>query len=192
MLKKINLSSNVIKIISDSNVYIVEKEIVIDTSSHEFNQDLKETLQQIVPLNKIKKVIFTHLHYDHIGNANLFPNAEFFANTNEDDFKNNKLKYILNPVTTNNFKIDIKDIFNNKDLNQIFNIIKTPGHCKSCIILYYNKDNILFTGDTYFHESCYGRTDLPTSEPEKIKESLKKVQDYIDKKNPIIAPGHDY
>lgn len=192
MLETIKLSKNVVKIISDSNCYIVENKILIDTSSKQYSNELKKTIESIIPLSKIKKVIFTHLHYDHVGNFDLFPNAEFFANIDDEDFAANKLSYILDPYTAEKLNIKINNITENKELNAIFKIMKTPGHCKSCIVLHYEKDNIFFTGDTYFHEHSHGRVDLPTSEPEKIKHSLKKVQELIEKHNPKIAPGHDY
>jgi hydroxyacylglutathione hydrolase len=192
MLETINLSNNVIKIISDSNCYIIGGKIIIDTSSKQYNYELKETINEIINPEEVEKVIFTHLHYDHIGNFKLFPNAKFYAYLDSSDFSKNKLNYILDPITSEQFNPEIKDIINNKELNKMFDIIKTPGHCKTCIIIYYKKDNILFTGDTYFHKYSHGRVDLPTSEPDKIKTSLKKTNEYIEKYHPTIAPGHDY
>ncbi len=68
-----------------------------------------------------------------------------------------------------------------------FQIIKTPGHTSGSVCILYK--NILFSGDTLFNKEQIGRTDLPTSEPSKLQESLKKIS-YLDFK--ILAPGHDY
>jgi len=187
-LETIKLSPNVIKIISDSNCYIVEGSIIIDTSSNSLKKEVLEAIKKHTNLSNIKKVIFTHLHYDHIGNADLFPNAKFYASS--DARKDNS--FILDPLTLSKFNIELNDVEQDKELKDEFDITKTPGHCKSCIILYYKKDNVLFTGDTYFHESSMGRTDLPTSEPEKMEKSQEIVHELIEKYKPIIAPGHNY
>jgi len=193
MLKSRKISENVIKIVSDSNCYIVEERIVIDTSQAALKEDLLNAIKQTTDPKNIKKVIFTHLHYDHIGNADLFPNAEFFACGEEIKlFNKNKVKYILDPTTSQKLNIELKEIEQDNGITEKFDIFRTPGHCSSCIVLHYKKDNVLFTGDTYFHEGCFGRVDLPTSEPEKMETSLKKVNQLIDELDPTIAPGHDY
>ena len=79
-------------------------------------------------------------------------------------------------------------IYDAKNIDQmtliLFRPIKTPGHTKDSICFLYK--DILFSGDTLFHNGT-GRTDLPESEPNKMKESLDKLKkvDYS-----ILAPGH--
>jgi len=62
--------------------------------------------------------------------------------------------------------------------------LKTPGHSKDSLSFLYK--DILFSGDTLFHNGI-GRTDLPESDPGKMKESLEKLKrlDYQ-----VLAPGH--
>lgn len=195
MLPIEKLSDNVVKIISDSNCYIIENKYIIDTSKSELRADLLNTLNSLLDINKIEKVIFTHLHYDHISCFDLFPNAKFYANKKAcESMKNSKVKsdMILREKIATNFNVELIDIETCNKLTEKFEITNTPGHSSSCIVLYYHKDNILFSGDMYFYEGCYGRTDLPTSEPMKMKESVKKTLEIIKKYNPIIAPGHDY
>ena len=195
MLKTKKLSNNVIKIVSDCNCYIVEGNILIDTSRKVFKDDLMQTIESIIPLASIKKVIFTHFHYDHTGNFNLFPNAEFYGSNKAIPLLESietKTRLILDPEEAAKFNIKVKNISEDEKLKVLFDIMETPGHNISCICLYYKKDNVFFTGDTYFSEGCFGRTDLPYSEPEKMPESLNKVKEIMDKHSPIIAPGHDY
>lgn len=79
-------------------------------------------------------------------------------------------------------------IFDSKNIDSLmlinFRPIKTPGHTKDSLCFFYK--NILFSGDTLFHKGL-GRTDLPESQPDKIKESIDKLNklDYQ-----ILAPGH--
>lgn len=189
------ISKNVVKIISDSNCYIVEGKYLIDTSRKELKNEIKQEISKYANIDNIKKIIFTHLHYDHIGCFDLFQNADFYANKSAlESMKNNnnKINMVLNQDIANKFNINLQDIEKCKELKDLFKIKNTPGHSSSCIILYYKKDNVLFTGDTYFKENCYGRTDLPTSEPDKMADSIKLTLEIINKYNPIIAPGHDY
>ncbi|MCB9358649.1 MBL fold metallo-hydrolase [Candidatus Woesearchaeota archaeon] len=194
MLKTEKLTENVVKILTDPCVYIIlDKKIIIDTTQKEYKEDLKQTVRKFISPEDIKKVILTHLHYDHIGNVDLFPDAEFFASpaamciTDEE-----RINFILNPQTNKEFDVKLKDITQDEQLKEMFDIYMTPGHCKSCITLYLRSENILFTGDTYFNNHCFGRTDLPTSQPEIMQSSVNKVFELIEKHKPIIAPGHDY
>ena len=182
-IKKI--SDNVWKINVDSNVYVLLKEkIVIDTGNRDFRNMLINSLKKIINPEKIENVFFTHLHYDHIGNFDLFANSKFYASEEEiNSLKDNKLGTILNE--------EIADIFNIK-LNKLesfnnFKIIKTPGHTKGSVCILYK--DILFSGDTLFHNKKVGRVDLPTSMPDKFQESLNTLTKYNFK---ILAPGHDY
>lgn len=195
MLKTEELSRNVIKICADSNCYLIEKSILIDTSLREYRKQLMETINSITPLKNIKKVIFTHLHYDHIGNFDIFQRAEFFASKRatiliKDIHKKSSL--ILDREMADRFIVNLQSISDNKELSKKFQLIDTPGHCMTAVILYYKKDNVLFTGDTYFREGVYGRVDLPASKPELMEQSVQKVKDMIEKHDPVIAPGHDY
>src|SRR3989338_8281238 len=93
----VKLCENVYKLNVDSNVYLLENEkIVVDTGPRSQRSELLRFLDKIVPLDEIKKVYFTHLHYDHIGNFDLFANAEFFAGAAEiEDFNRDKKEAIL-------------------------------------------------------------------------------------------------
>jgi glyoxylase-like metal-dependent hydrolase (beta-lactamase superfamily II) len=79
-------------------------------------------------------------------------------------------------------------IITNKNLNQLPEIIrpiKTPGHTQDSLCFLYK--DILFSGDTIFHEKGRGRTDLPGGNEKQIQESIKKLK--ILKYN-ILCPGH--
>ena len=180
------ITNNIYKLNVDSNVYLLKDlSTVIDTGPPNYKDIVKKEISKITDLKDIKKVILTHLHYDHLGNFDIFPNAEFFASEQEiKDFKNSKEAAILNPELAERFTKQLKPL---KDFNG-FKILNTPGHTRGSICIYYEKEKILFTGDTLFNNG-FGRTDLPTSDPDKMEATLKFVKN-IDYK--ILCPGHDY
>lgn len=72
------IEDNVIKFSGDSNVYLLyEEKLLIDCGNRQDHNRLKQAIENYVPLKDIAKVIFTHLHYDHAGNVDLFTNAGF-------------------------------------------------------------------------------------------------------------------
>jgi glyoxylase-like metal-dependent hydrolase (beta-lactamase superfamily II) len=81
------------------------------------------------------------------------------------------------------------EIFNNENIDDLkidgMEVFRCPGHTFDSIALLYKK--FLFSGDTLFHGSGIGRTDLEESEPEKMDESLALLRglDYD-----VLCPGH--
>ena len=71
------------------------------------------------------------------------------------------------------------------DLPSIIKPIKTPGHTKDSLCFLYK--DILFSGDTIFHEDGRGRTDLEGGNEKQIQESIKKLKTL---KYNILCPGH--
>ncbi|MBD3203225.1 MBL fold metallo-hydrolase [Candidatus Woesearchaeota archaeon] len=185
-----NVTDDIWKIRANSNIYFLdfEKKIIIDTGDRGLRQQTKQFLLKVVSLDKVEIVIFTHLHYDHIGNFDLFSDAKFYASQDAiSDYKNNPEGTVLVKDIAEKFKkINLKPIH---DEIQGLKVIKTPGHTKGSICLWYEKEKILFSGDTLFGKKSHGRLDLPTSVPGNMRESLMNLVKYNYK---ILCPGHDY
>jgi hydroxyacylglutathione hydrolase len=122
-------------------------------------------------------IINTHYHYDH-----TLANNELKEKLNAKILIHEKEKEYID------FKVD--GFLKEGDVIQIgdtkLKIFHTPGHTKGSICLL--GDGFAFTGDTLF-ENGYGRTDFPGGEPEKIFESLKKLDEIL-KNDDTIYPGH--
>jgi glyoxylase-like metal-dependent hydrolase (beta-lactamase superfamily II) len=171
----------------DSNIYFLDfsEKVVIDAGPRSYRAVVEEELSKKIDLDKIDKVVFTHLHYDHIGNYDLFPNAKFYAAAEEIDLlKKNKVYTIGDPLLAIKFNVKLHPITDFLGLK----VINTPGHTKGCICLYYAKEKVLFSGDTLFFNGI-GRTDLPFSDPSGMEESLEGLKKIGYK---VLAPGHDY
>ncbi|MBN1502007.1 MBL fold metallo-hydrolase [Candidatus Woesearchaeota archaeon] len=188
MISKI--AKNIWKINADSNVYLLdfEDKIIIDTGNRAKRHILKQFLSKLVDFDKVGIVIFTHLHYDHIGNFDLFSNATLYASKKEiNNLSKNAIDTVLNEDMAKKFKnAKVEEI--PKKISKL-EIIETPGHTSGSICVWYDEEKILFSGDTLFDRKITGRTDLPTSQSDKMRESLMKLVNYNFK---ILCPGHDY
>jgi len=122
---------------------------------------------------KVKYVINTHGHGDHIG-ANSHFSADVLIHESDAGFLSNpRLNLSLvfgahistppaNRLLKDGDKINVGAL--------TLEVLHTPGHTRGGICLKY--DNIAFTGDTLFFEGV-GRTDLPDGSGEQIISSIK-------------------
>ncbi len=152
-----------------SFVYLVKlenKKIIIDTASPANRTELISDLKKLnLKPEDIDIVIVTHSHFDHVGNIDLFKNAKVYASTKEFSEK------------------EVTDIHKLK-INE-FKTIDTPGHSKGSFCILY--DDVLFSGDTIFHNGGIGRMDLPGGSEKEMKQSLEKLSKI---KYKMLLPGH--
>ena len=188
------IAKNIYKIVNDCNVYFLDfaKKIIIDTGKPNTSAFVAKELKQKIDPEKIDLVIFTHFHYDHIGNFSLFSNAKYYASQLEiDACKKDAFGAILNEEVVEKFTarvLPIESITDSLLAGFGLEVIRTPGHTVGSICLYNASERILFSGDTLFTHT-YGRVDLPTSVPKEIMRSLLKLKK-LDYKT--LCPGHDY
>jgi glyoxylase-like metal-dependent hydrolase (beta-lactamase superfamily II) len=136
-------------------------------------------------------LILTHFHWDHIQAVNEIkrrtPCKVWATRETADNIKNTNLFWI----TKTNFEVDkiLEDEEEIKTENFAFKVIKTPGHASGALCLYDEEKKILITGDTWFKEGLYGRTDLPTGNTTELQESIKKLKKL---KVKYLCPAHQY
>lgn len=144
-----------------------------------------------------KYILGTHGHPDHILGAGylrevykipflLHREDEKFFREPENFFTFKLWGFPENPRADAVFEDEMILNFGNLYLR----VIHTPGHSPGSCCFYYEKEGILFTGDTLFVEGI-GRADLPGGS---YKLMMKSIQEklLILPEETIIYPGHDY
>lgn len=186
-------TGDVIHLRGDSNAYCIigDEPILIDTGDPSSREQIFSALDPYYRPDQIRHVIFTHLHYDHVANWENFTNATFYAHPLEiEAFQSDPYGTVLEPHIAHSLKrCEMHDITRTSAFHGFLEVLHTPGHTMGSIIIAYPDKHILFTGDTLFRRGLVGRTDLPTSRPDKLSASLDIIASY---KKYDILPGHDY
>lgn len=118
-------------------------------------------------LDDVNVVFVTHSHIDHYRNVGMFPNAKV-------------IEY---------YGIWYKNMVEDRQeqLTKDIKIIETPGHnyTSLTLLIQTNKGKIAICGDVFWKEN-YPKKDEYADNPQKLKESRKKILDLAD----FIIPGH--
>jgi len=162
----------------------------------EKNEFLEIKLAELgVDPKEIKTVILTHLHWDHMSNNHLFPNAKFYVQKAE-------LQYAVAPIPIHEGHFDLELIFKTKyevvdgdlDILEGISLLMTPGHTpgSQTVILQTEAGRYAITGDFIALYECWEskpyiaggiHTDLV-----EYYESFRKLEKACD----FVLPGHEY
>ena len=143
---------------------------------------------------EVVAILLTHAHFDHIWGCNKLrelSGVQVFASEDEKELcesaKLNVSEDVGRPYTVSvdwylrdGEKVTIEDME--------FTVIATPGHTQGSCCYYFEKDNILVSGDTLF-EGSVGRTDLPTGNGITLSRSLKEKLMILPDET-LVFPGH--
>lgn len=171
--------------------------IIIDPGNdHEY------IIQKIKDLNiKVKKLIHTHAHFDHIGRSTEV--ANFTGATlhlhKGDEFLYDMLpqqgmffrQVVGTPKKLDSYLEDNEEFsFEDPEINTFLKTIHTPGHTPGSCSFYteYFDEPMLFAGDTLFERSI-GRTDLPGGDGQLIIKSIKSRLLTLPDETHVVA-GH--
>lgn len=174
-----------------TNTYIVK-------DKHSFIIDPEKNIISIINTLEEKNITYiinTHGHFDHISGNRVvknLTNAKIIIHEKDKEMLNNPLLnlsyFIGEEITSPNPDIILKDekgsIFPT-DMN--WEYINLPGHSEGSIVLLNRAERILFSGDIIFSNGI-GRTDIPSGNIEKMKNSLEFITTLED--DFTVYPGH--
>ena len=153
-----------------------ESNIVVDTSSKFLRPALKSSLRDLgVFARDVDTLILTHCHDDHIGNIDMFPNAEIYVHSGgpEPEFRANIVDE------------DILDICDG------IRLVHTPGHTPDSMSVFVQADrNYAVVGDAIPLQDNYEKMVPPklNTDPELAMQSINSIVNFAD----IIVPGHGF
>lgn len=137
---------------------------------------------------KVKYILLTHGHFDHIGAADAvkraFPQSRIVVMKEDEDIcKNAALVGGSTATADPDMLVADGDVIKVAELS--FKYMATPGHTKGSAVIIC--DNKIFSGDTIMSRTC-GRTDLFGGSTKDIRRSLKKIGELEGDYD--IFPGH--
>ncbi len=151
-------------------------------------------LEQIRRLGlKVKQIINTHGHGDHIGGNPFFKKhlpAPVAIHSRDaamlTDNRKNLSEYMGSPLPPNAADLLLEDGYEFELGDHSVKVIHTPGHTPGCVCLLAEK--YLLSGDTLFEQSI-GRTDFPGGSHSQIIDSIKSKL-FVLSDDTLVFPGH--
>ena len=144
---------------------------------------------------KVKAIVITHAHIDHIGGAaklKAATGAPVYMNENDQELYDHLDMQAgwLGMKTPSRTEIDVqaREGDSLKLGGAEFHVLHTPGHTQGSISLWIPAENKLVSGDTLFRDSI-GRTDLPGGDGRQILESIHTKLMTLPEAAMVI-PGH--
>ncbi|MCQ2794389.1 MAG: MBL fold metallo-hydrolase [Bacilli bacterium] len=163
--------------------------LVVDPGYNEHDCLIKAITKRGLTL---RGVLLTHAHYDHTLGLKTMKKVPIYLHQAEEatlhSSRDNCSFMSLNQFTVDDVKTKLLKDQDELDLYGMhIKVIHTPFHTAGSVCFYLPELKTVLTGDTLFFNAI-GRSDLPTSEPRKIRESLTKL--FTLPMETIVYPGH--
>ena len=139
-------------------------------------------------------VLLTHGHFDHIGAVadicRAFPVTVYAGVKEENLIRDPQANLSAQFGVGYTAKADrlLKDNDKLELLGRTWKVIETPGHTPGSVSYYLAEEELIFSGDTLFHES-FGRTDFPGGSTASLIDSIGKKLMALPEKT-MVYSGH--
>lgn len=155
--------------------------ILVDTGERSRRDSLLAGLKKegMIGPAEVAKVVFTHGHGDHMGNNDLFLNAEFYSHPDE---------YIMRSNKAGRYH-EISEGFELAQRPRVY-AIETPGHTGGCMTIIVESDSVYaITGDALPIQDNYRQWVPPgiNIDPDLAIKSMERIVNMAD----YVIPGHD-
>ncbi|MCL2865166.1 MAG: MBL fold metallo-hydrolase [Lachnospiraceae bacterium] len=144
---------------------------------------------------KVKGILLTHGHFDHIMGVKTFLETfpvPVYAHLAEKDILSDPAKNLSLHYSNQSYSLKHITFLDDQQRFQLagFDItaIPIPGHTPGGCCYYFAKEHILFSGDTLFHQSV-GRTDFPGGDANLLRTSIQTKLLTLPE-NTKVFPGH--
>jgi len=148
---------------------------------------------------RMKVLINTHCHFDHIGaNPDILKSGEIAAYCHGSEAsvyeKGDDSMQLAGHFGMPAVKHPIDRALSDGDVvdlgGTVLEVIHTPGHTPGCICLFEPDSGTLITGDTVFADGV-GRTDFKGGSSEDLEKSLRRLTAFVRERDvKRILPGH--
>lgn len=182
----------------DSNIFLLQDDtaLLVDAGTGLNFDWIKQKLRNFeFDVENLGILVNTHCHFDHAGGDLDFldesgcelmasgPAAKALGNADKKATLASNFGEELEPLEVSRVLQDKDEI----DLGGTsLTVLSTPGHTQGSISLYEPQEGILFSGDAVFRGGV-GRTDLPSSDPKALENTLQKLSELDVEK---LYPGH--
>ncbi len=144
---------------------------------------------------KVKAIVITHAHIDHIGGAaklKAATGAPVHMNSSDQDLYDHldvqaSWLQMKTPERTS-IDTEARDGDSLQLGSSVFHVLHTPGHTQGSISLWIPAENKVIAGDTLFRDSI-GRTDLPGGDGRQILRSIRDKLLTLPE-DAVVVPGH--
>lgn len=181
----------------ECNSYLIKDRIwvLVDVGTDQNVKKLVSSISKKEGLEKVKKIVLTHTHFDHAGGAaemSELTGAEVLVHPREG-----------RRISSGDFSVALTSLFGTTmrpfewspmdegsliDTGSVnFRVLHLPGHSEGSIGLWEEKTRSLISGDTVFADGGIGRYDLPSGNFDLLRNSLGRIASMeIDN----LYPGH--
>lgn len=182
----------------ETNAFLIlnrdKQEALLIDAPHDAYKVITDQLKQFDC--KLKGLVITHGHWDHMGDAALFQQDGVTIYAHEADqmwIENPSVfSFFMPPEVPEILPVKIDKLLGHEDkvrlLGEEMEVRHVPGHAPGNILLYLPSEKWAFVGDVIFAGSV-GRYDLPGSNAKDLVKSIRN-QVYTLPDDTIIYSGH--